>query len=162
MLIWADKLDYLKSPTCHRISLFGSITSIWKTWKKNTKWLVILLLNFWYIHSLDPDDLTKLAPTGNEICVDTFSALNRSGIVPRPDEFSELTEIDINKHVLKFSIGYGESRHTKNRYEIMYNSYFKTLPLTTGFWGKEEWRQPSKWNTRFFFAFSKRDHSYIT
>ena len=117
-----------------RISRFGSIASIWKTWKKNTKWLVILLPNFWYIHSLDPDDLTKLAPTGNEICVDTFSALNRSGIVPRPDEFSELTEIDINKHVLKFSIGYGESRHTKNRWKIIFyaklyvpSAYYKHL-----------------------------------
>ena len=69
---------------------------------------------------MNPDDLTKLAPTGNEISVDTFSALNRSGIVPRPDEFSELTEIDINKHVLKFSIGYGESRHTKNRYKFLF------------------------------------------
>ena len=69
---------------------------------------------------MNPDDLTKLAPTGNEIAVETFSALNRSGIVPRPEEFSELTEIDINKHVLKFSIGYGESRHTKNRYKFLF------------------------------------------
>ena len=26
----------------------------------------------------------------------------------------------------------------------------------TGFWGKEVWRPPSKWNARFFFAFTKR------
>ena len=29
-----------------------------------------------------------------------------------------------------------------------------TIHLTTGFWGKEAWCPPSKWNTRFFFAFS--------
>ena len=28
--------------------------------------------------------------------------------------------------------------------------------LTTGFWGKEAWGPTQKWNTRFFFAFSKR------
>ena len=31
------------------------------------------------------------------------------------------------------------------------------LSLTTGFWGKQAWRPPSKWNTMFFFAFSKRN-----
>ena len=33
--------------------------------------------------------------------------------------------------------------------------------LTTGFWGKEAWRPPSKWNTRFFFAFSKRTQLWL-
>ena len=28
--------------------------------------------------------------------------------------------------------------------------------LTTGFWGKEAWNPPPKWNTSFSFAFSKR------
>ena len=28
--------------------------------------------------------------------------------------------------------------------------------VTTGFWGKEAWHLPQKWNTRVFFAFSKR------
>ena len=33
--------------------------------------------------------------------------------------------------------------------------------LTTGFWGKEAWRPPTKWNTRFFFAFSKRTQLWL-
>ena len=32
---------------------------------------------------------------------------------------------------------------------------------TTGFWGKEAWRPTSKWNTRFFFAFSKRTQLWL-
>ena len=33
--------------------------------------------------------------------------------------------------------------------------------LTTGFWGKEAWRPTPKWNTRFFFAFSKRTQLWL-
>ena len=33
--------------------------------------------------------------------------------------------------------------------------------LTTGFWGKEAWRPPPNWNTRFFFAFSKRTQLWL-
>ena len=38
---------------------------------------------------------------------------------------------------------------------------FCTL-LTTGFWGKEAWRPITKWNTRFFFAFSKKNSAMAT
>ena len=33
--------------------------------------------------------------------------------------------------------------------------------LTTGFWGKEAWRPTPKWNTRIFFAFSKRTRLWL-
>ena len=33
--------------------------------------------------------------------------------------------------------------------------------LTRGFWGKEAWRPPPKWNTRFFFVCSKRTQLYL-
>ena len=33
--------------------------------------------------------------------------------------------------------------------------------LTTGFWGKEAWCPAPKWNTRFFFAFSKRTQIWL-
>ena len=45
---------------------------------------------------------------------------------------------------LKHPIKRGEKKNKKN-----------TLALTTGFWGKEAWHPTPKWNTRFFFAFSK-------
>ena len=60
---------------------------------------------------------SDILPTTNEISVDTFSALHRANIIPRPNEFSELKKIDIDKHVLKFSVGHGESHLTKNRYK---------------------------------------------
>ena len=33
--------------------------------------------------------------------------------------------------------------------------------LTTGFGGKEAWRPTLKWNTRFFFAFSKKTQLWL-
>ena len=39
--------------------------------------------------------------------------------------------------------------------------YVKVKILTTGFWGKEAWRPTPKWNTRFFFAFSKRTQLWL-
>ena len=47
------------------------------------------------------------------------------------------------------------------------HSYYKkavallNFCLTTGFWGKEAWRPTPKWNTRFFFAFSKRNQLWL-
>ena len=35
------------------------------------------------------------------------------------------------------------------------------LALTTGFLWKEAWRPSPKWNTRFFFAFSKRTQLWL-
>ena len=37
----------------------------------------------------------------------------------------------------------------------------KKYLFLTGFWGKEAWRPPPKWNTRFFFAFSKRTRLWL-
>ena len=34
--------------------------------------------------------------------------------------------------------------------------------LTTGVWGKEAWCPSPKWNTRIFFAFSKRTQLWLT
>ena len=34
--------------------------------------------------------------------------------------------------------------------------------LSTGFWGKEAWHPTPKWNTRFFFAFSKRTQLWLS
>ena len=39
----------------------------------------------------------------------------------------------------------------------------KTISIsTTGFLGKEAWRPPPKWNTRFFFVFSRRTQLWLS
>ena len=43
---------------------------------------------------------------------------------------------------------------------LAFNSSF-VFVLTTGFWGKEAWCPTPKWNTRFFFAFSKRNQLWL-
>ena len=43
----------------------------------------------------------------------------------------------------------------------MQNGFSPIVSLTTGFWGKEAWRPTPKWNTRFFFAFSKRTQLWL-
>ena len=37
----------------------------------------------------------------------------------------------------------------------------KFIALTTDFLGKEAWRPTPKWNTKFFFAFSKRTQLWL-
>ena len=43
-----------------------------------------------------------------------------------------------------------------NHWSVAFSINLCSFLLKTGFWGKEAWRPPSKWNTRLFFAFSKR------
>ena len=47
----------------------------------------------------------------------------------------------------------------KSYYWKLWISYYSWL--TTGFWGKEAWRPTPKWNTRFFFSFSKRTQLWL-
>ena len=41
--------------------------------------------------------------------------------------------------------------------EFFWSDLLTYSGLTAGFWGKEAWRPPPKWNTRFFFAFSMKE-----
>ena len=53
--------------------------------------------------------------------------------------------------------GIGPKVKIKNQKKYLIAHIF----LTTGFWGKEAWRPTPKWNTRFFFAFSKRNKLWL-
>ena len=55
-------------------------------------------------------------PNSCDIAKHEFGAFFRAGIIPENNEFSNLNELDTQKHVLKYSTGYGARFGNLNRY----------------------------------------------
>ena len=55
-----------------------------------------------------------------EIHTSKFVALTKSEIIPRANEWSDLTDMDLELHVMKFSTGYASNFPSLNRYKYMY------------------------------------------
>ena len=62
----------------------------------------------------------------------------------------------LQKHEISQGICYIQTNINSFQNWFCSNKASNKNSLTTGFWGKEAWRPTPRWNTRFFFAFSKR------
>ena len=68
------------------------------------------------IKSKNPKPSLTEAPCSCDIPKHEFGAFFRAGIIPENNEFSNLNELDTQKHVLKYSTGYGARFGNLNRY----------------------------------------------
>ena len=54
-----------------------------------------------------------------EIHTNKFVALTKSEIIPRANEWSDLIDMDLELHVMKFSTGYASNFPSLNRYKYI-------------------------------------------
>ena len=97
-----------------------------------------------------------------ESCVKNCGSLVHEEIATRPfmeelrDLLKHTTDDNTKQKILEMLQTWGMAFRNSPRYRIVTVSH-----LTTGFWGKEAWCPTPKWNTRFFFAFSKRTQLWL-